>query len=100
MTTKEKLKEVDLSNNPQEPRPILIITRLTKGEKKSLVQLLKEFKDVFMWEYSQMPRLDLNMVMHKLNVEFGPKTVAQPARLLHTGIKAQIVQEVQKLLAT
>ena len=62
--------------------------------------MLKEFKDVFAWDYSEMPRLDLELVVHTLNVDPEAKLVAQPAKVFHTEIKEQIANEVQKLLAT
>ena len=60
--------------------------------------LLKEFKDVFAWDYSKMPGLDLGLVVHTLNVDPKAKPVAQPARVFHTEIEEHIVKEVQKLL--
>ena len=56
--------------------------------------------DVFAWDYSEMPGLDLGLVVHTLNVDLEAKPVAQPARVFHTEIKEQIVKEVQKLLPT
>ena len=61
--------------------------------------MLKEFKDVFAWDYSEMPGLDPGLVVHTLNVDPGAKPVTQPARVFHTEIEGQIVKEVQKLLA-
>ena len=61
---------------------------------------MKEFKDVFAWDYSKMPRLDPRLVVHTLNVDLEAKQVAQLARLFHTEIEEQIVKEVQKLLDT
>ena len=49
--------------------------------------MLKEFKDVFAWDYSEMPRLDLELVVHTLNVDPEAKLVAQPAKVFHTEIK-------------
>ena len=64
-----------------------------------MILLLKEFKDVFAWDYSEMPGLDLGLVVHTLNVDPEAKPVSQPARIFHTEIKGQIIKEVQKLLA-
>ena len=96
---KEKLKEIDLGRNPQKPRPISINSKLSKEEKVELIQLLKEFRDVFAWDYSEMPRLDLELVVHTLNVDREAKLVAQPARVFHTKIEKPKVKEMQKLLA-
>ena len=64
-----------------------------------MILLLKEFRDVFAWDYSEMPGLDLELVVHTFNVDLEAKLVAQPARVFHTEIEKQIVKEVQKLLA-
>ena len=45
--TEEKLEEVDLSTDPQKPRPILISLKLAEEERLELIQLLREFKDIF-----------------------------------------------------
>ena len=44
---KEKLEEVDLGTDPLKPRPISISLKLLEEEKSDLIQLLKEFKDIF-----------------------------------------------------
>jgi hypothetical protein len=46
-----------------------------------------------------MPRIDPTLVAHSLNVETGPKPVVQPMRTFHSEVKAQISQEVKKLLS-
>ena len=96
---KEELKEVGLGFGSQGPKPISISASLTEREKSELILLLKEFKDVFAWDYNEMPRLDLGLVVHTLNVDPEAKPIAQSARIFHTEIKGQIVKEVQKLLA-
>ena len=95
----EELEEVDLGSDSQEPRPILISASLTETEKSELILLLKEFKDIFAWDYNEMPGLDPGLVAHTLNVDLEAKPVVQPARIFHTEIEGQIVKEVQKLLA-
>ena len=72
----EELEEVDLWSSSQEPRPISINASLMEKEKTELILLLKEFKDVFAWDYNEMPRLDLRLVAHTLNVDLEAKLVA------------------------
>ena len=72
----EELEEVDLGSGSQEPRPILVSVSLTEKEKSELMLLLKEFKDVFVWDYSEMPGLDPRLVAHTLNVDPEAKLVA------------------------
>ena len=39
--------------------------------KQELVDLLKEFKDYFAWEYYEMPGLDRSIVEHRLPIKPG-----------------------------
>ena len=63
------------------------------------MELLKIYVDVFSWTYDEMPSLDLGMVVHSLYVDLGNKSIIQQARVFHIEVKAQITQEVKKLLA-
>ena len=47
VVAEEKLEEVNLGSNSQEPRLISISSRLSEKEILELILLLKEFKDVF-----------------------------------------------------
>ena len=60
--------------------------------------LLQKYRDVLAWTYDEMRGLDLGLVVHSLNVNLGVKPVVQPARVFHTEVEAQIIQEVKKLL--
>ena len=55
---------------------------------------MKEFKDVFAWDYSEILGLDPGLVVHTLNVDLEAKPMAQPVRIFHTKIKGQIVKEL------
>ena len=94
-----ELEVLDLSNDLNIPHTTSINTNLSQLEKNQLVALLKEFVDVFAWEYDEMPGLDPNLVAYALNVKLGMKLVIQPMRTIHPDIEAQIIKEVQKLLA-
>ena len=72
----EELEEVVLGSDSQEPRPISISASLTKKEKLELTLLLKEFKDIFAWDYSKMLGLNPRLVAHILNVDPEAKPVA------------------------
>ena len=81
VVAEEELEEVDLGSSSQEPKPISISASLTEKEKSELVLLLKEFKDIFACDYSEMLRLDLGLIAHMLNVDPQAKPMAQPARI-------------------
>ena len=94
VVAEEELEEVDLGFDSREPRLISISASLIEKEKSELILLLKEFKDVFAWDYSEMPVLDLGLVTHTLNVDPEAKPMVQPAMIFHTEIEGQIVKEV------
>ena len=87
VVAEEELEEVDLGSGSQGPRPIPISASLTEKEKLKPIPLLKEFKDVFAWDYSEMSELDPRLVVHMLNVDPEAKPMAQPARIFHTEIE-------------
>uniref|UniRef100_A0A2N9GEB7 RNA-directed DNA polymerase n=1 Tax=Fagus sylvatica TaxID=28930 RepID=A0A2N9GEB7_FAGSY len=99
ITSKEELEVINLSDDPDITKPISISKSLSAKERKCLIDLLHEYKDVFAWDYHEMPGIDPGLVAHSLNVEPGTRPVVQPMRTFHTEVEAQITQEVKKLLA-
>lgn len=71
----DELEIVNLSDDHNMELPISINPLLTPLEKKELMSLLKEYHDVFAWQYEEMPVLDSKMVAHALNIELGAKLV-------------------------
>jgi len=56
-TSADDLVEVDIGNGDK-PRPTFISAKLNSKCKQQLTDLLKEYKDCFAWEYTEMPGLD------------------------------------------
>jgi hypothetical protein len=73
----DKLKEVDIGDGDK-PRPTFISTNLDPIFKGELIKLLKEYKDCFAWDYSEMPGLDRSIVEHRLPIKSGFKPYKQP----------------------
>jgi ribonuclease HI len=99
ISAKEELKVINLSSDPNVHRPISISASLSVEERMHLVELLKEYQDIFAWKYDEMPGIDPKLVAHSLNVEPGTRPVVQPMRTFHSEVEAQITQEVKKLLS-
>ena len=99
VTADEKLEEINLGTDLQKPRPISVSSKLLEEEKAELILLLKEFRDIFARDYSEMLGLDPGLVVHTHNVDPESKLVAQPTMVFHTEVKGQIIKEVHKLLA-
>jgi hypothetical protein len=75
LTSKEELEVINLSDNPDTTKPISISKSLSAKERKCLIDLLHEYKDVFAWDYHEMPGIDPGLVAHSLNVEPGTRPV-------------------------
>ena len=56
-TLADELEEIDIGPGDR-PRPTYVSAKLDPEYKQELVDLLKEFKDYFAWEYYEMPGLD------------------------------------------
>jgi len=57
LTSADDLVEVDIGNGDK-PRPTFISARLNSECKQQLTDLLKEYKDCFSWDYTEMSGLD------------------------------------------
>ena len=84
MIAKEELEVINLSDDPDVSKPISISMSLSAKERKCLIDLLHEYKDVFAWDYDEMSEIDPGLVAHFLNVEPGTRPVVQPVRTFHT----------------
>ena len=67
--------------------------------KESLVQFLKENKDVFAWSHEDMPGIDPSIISHKLNVNPSLRPIKQKRRIFAPERNNAIMEEVDKLLA-
>ena len=52
----DEIEEVDIGLGDK-PRPIFVSAKLDPEYKKELINLLKEYRDCFAWEYYEIPRL-------------------------------------------
>jgi len=63
-------------------------------KKEELIVLVKEYIDVFAWTYEDMPGLDPQVAMHRLNIRSDAKPVKQQQRRLRPNIMEAIEVEV------
>lgn len=69
-STVDDLKEINLGTK-YDPWPTYISALLTPEEEIAYIELLHEYRDVFVWSYKEMPRLDPRVVVHHLVVKHG-----------------------------
>ena len=67
-------------------------------EKQDLISLAKEYIEVFSWSYKDMPGVDSQVAMHRLNIKQDDKPVKQQQRWFWPDIMEAIMAEVQKLI--
>jgi hypothetical protein len=88
----DKLEEIDIGDGDK-PRPTFISTNLGSGFREELTKLLKEYKDCFAWDYSEMPGLDRCIVEHRLPIKPGYRPYKQPPRKIY---KDEVLANVKK----
>ena len=69
-TSANELEEIDIGLGDR-PRPTYVSAKLDPEYKQELIDLLKEFKDCFAWEYYEMSSLDRSIVEHRLPIKPG-----------------------------
>jgi hypothetical protein len=78
----DKLEEVDIGSGDK-PRPTFVSANLQPDFREELIKLLKEYKDCFAWDYSEMPGLDRSIVEHRLPIKSGFKPYKQPPQKIY-----------------
>ena len=89
-TSTDLLVEVDIGPGDR-PRLTYISAKLDPEYKQELVNLLKEYRDCFAWEYYEMPGLDRSIVEHRLPIKPGYRPFKQAPRR----IKPKIMEDVK-----
>ena len=59
---------------------------------------MREFIDVFTWNYEDMPGLDPQVAMHRLNINPDAKPIKQQQRRFRPEIMEAIQSKVKKLV--
>jgi hypothetical protein len=71
---------------------------LDSSFREELIKLLKEYKDCFAWDYSEMPGLDRSIVEHWLPIKPGFRPYKQPPRIYKDEVLADVKKEVERLI--
>jgi hypothetical protein len=75
----DKLEEIDIRDGDK-PRLTFISANLDSSFREGLIKLLKEYKDCFSWDYSEMPGLDRSIVEHRLLIKLVDLTSNIPKK--------------------
>lgn len=97
MLAQDPLEEIDLGEGVIK-RPTYISVNIIPALKVEVVQLLKEYKDCFAWDYDEMHGLSRDLVELKFPIKLGKKPVKQTPRGFVPEILSKIKEEVKRLL--
>ena len=73
-------------------------TTLSPVTREKLIELLREYSDVFAWSYQDMPGLDTDVVVHRLPLREECAPVKQKLRRVKPEMLLKIKEEVKKQL--
>ena len=96
-TSADELEEIDIGPGDQ-PRPTYVSAKLDPKYKRELIDLLKDFRDCFAWEYYEMPDLDRSIIEHRLSIKPGYQPFKQATRRFNPNIIDDIKKETKRLL--
>ena len=77
-------------------REVKIGTLLSESTREELINLLKEFVDVFAWSYQDMPGLDTDIVVHHLPLREECPPLKQKLRRVKSKMLLKIKEEMRK----
>ena len=81
-----------------DPKPMFIATNLQSEEEASIVALLTEFKDVFVWTYTDMKGVPAEVVTHSLPMRADAHPIQQRPRPMNPNYAQQVKEEIDKML--
>ena len=82
---------------PDNPHPTFVNAHIKGKELKDFMYFLHEFLECFAWTYAEMPGLDPEIAVHKLNISKDVKPVRQIQWRTKPKFMEKIEKEVQKL---
>ena len=94
----DAVKEVNLGTEA-DPQMVRISTQVEGQFLKDLIQLLKEYKDVFAWDYSQVKGIDASLHQHRINLKEDAIPIVQQRYRMNPNFAQQVKQEIDKLLS-
>ena len=96
-TSANELDAIDIGSGDRR-KPMYVSAKLDPEYKRELIDLLKEFKDCFTWEYYEMPGVDRSIVEHRLPIKPGYRPFKQAPRRFNPNVLDDIKKETKRLL--
>jgi hypothetical protein len=81
----------------ESPRYIKIGKACTEKERKEIISLVHEYKDVFAWSYDELKTFDQNVLNYEIPLRADAKAFRQRLRFINPKVALTIQKELQKL---
>ena len=94
-TSADDLEEVDIGPGDK-PRPTFISKKLDPSLREPMITLLRDYRDCFPWDYTEMPGLDRSIVEHRLPLKSGFRPFQQRACQMKDEVLEEVKKQVQK----
>eukprot|EP00253_Pinus_taeda_P018125 PITA_18125 len=82
----------------EQSKTLNINPNLTDNQKQKLMKLLKENKEAFAWDYTEMKGISPELCTHRIYIKEGSHPVCQPQRRMNPNLREIVKEELQKLL--
>ena len=92
----QEVTEIINLGTEEERREVKIGTTLSPTIREKLIDLLREYSDVFTWSYQDMPSLDTDIVVHHLPLREECASIKQKLRRVKLEMLLKIKEEVKK----
>nr|CAE04481.1 OSJNBa0029L02.22 [Oryza sativa Japonica Group] len=92
----DDLEEVDIGPGDR-LRPTFISKNLSPVFRTKLIELLKEFRDCFAWEYYEMPGFSRSIVEHRLPIKPRVRPHQQPPRRCKADMLEPVKAKIKRL---
>jgi ribonuclease HI len=82
----------------QDPRHVNLASHLSDKQKNDYGKLLKEFSDIFAWQYDDLKTFDTEVIQHKIPLNKDTKPFRQKLRSFNPLLLPTMEKEIRKLL--
>ncbi|KAL1559651.1 hypothetical protein AAHA92_09969 [Salvia divinorum] len=83
----------------RETLPIIMSSKLTKGQEEKLLEVLQRNQKAIDWTLSDLVGLSPDLCMHHIRLEEGAKAHRDPQRKLNPHMREEVMKEILKLLS-
>jgi hypothetical protein len=92
---REELELINV-NTEHDKKELKIGMLITTDMRSELVALLREYVDIFAWSYADMPGLDTEIVVHRLPLIDGCRSVKQKLRRTRPDVLLKVKEEITR----